>query len=584
MRSRLRPTPRPRPPDGNGPDARARDPPAPRGEALRRDHRGRRARPRRPGGHLRRPPRAERRGKVNDDAPPDGTGDRRRGRARGARVPAAAGVEAGEGAVRGRAAAGQPRRHPHRRAEPARVRAPVPDPARRPPRRGRARARAGEARRPARHARRQALRRDAASPADRARPRPRPAAGAPRRADRRARPAGAPGAVGADRRAAQRGDVDPDVDALHRGGTAPRRHRADHVARRGRRLRPALGARERARGGRCARGVRRPDAARGGRVRGRGRRPPHPPHGDERRDPRRRRRERPRFPRRAAAREPGGRVRAADGRGDRLMAAATAERGRRLRRLERPAISGVLVREVINFSSYWRSATFSSTVEPTIYLLAFGFGFGSLVSRVGGYDYVQFVGTGTVATAVLFSSAFPAMFGTFVKYQFQRTYDAILAAPVDSEELVTAEALWIATRAGVYGCVPLVVAFAFGLDPSWGMLAVPFIGWISGLGWACFGIMVAGFAKSFENFNYVMSAVLTPLFLVAGTFFPVSRLPDWAQVLANLNPLHHTVELVRGAAFGFQGWEDVARLGALVVFGVLMWRIAIRAMVRKLID
>ena len=123
--------------------------------------------------------------------------------------------------------------------------------------------------------------------------------------------------------------------------------------------------------------------------------------------------------------------------------------GRRLGRLERPAIAGVLVREVVNFSSYWRAATFSSTVEPTIYLLAFGFGFGSLVSTIGGYDYVDFVGTGTVATAVLFSSAFPAMFGTFVKYQFQRTYDAILAAPVDTEELVTAEALWIAARAEV---------------------------------------------------------------------------------------------------------------------------------------
>ena len=73
---------------------------------------------------------------------------------------------------------------------------------------------------------------------------------------------------------------------------------------------------------------------------------------------------------------------------------------KRLRRLERPALEGVLVREVINFSSYWRSTTFSSTVEPTIYLLAFGFGFGSLVSEVGGYPYVEFVGTGTVATAV----------------------------------------------------------------------------------------------------------------------------------------------------------------------------------------
>jgi lipooligosaccharide transport system permease protein len=264
---------------------------------------------------------------------------------------------------------------------------------------------------------------------------------------------------------------------------------------------------------------------------------------------------------------------------------ATAEaRGARLGRLERSALTGVLVREAVNYSSYWKSSTFSSTVEPTIYLLAFGFGFGSLVSTIGGYDYVDFVGTGTVATAVLFSSAFPAMFGTFVKYSFQRTYDAILAAPVDTEELVTAEALWIATRAGVYGCVPMLVAMAFGLDPAWGMLCVPFIGWLAGFGWANFGISIAGFAKSFENFNYVVSAVLTPLFLLAGSFFPLDQFPEWAQALAQLNPLHHCVVLVRHAVFGFEGWEDIARVGGLVAFGLLMWRVAIHAMTRKLID
>jgi lipooligosaccharide transport system permease protein len=262
----------------------------------------------------------------------------------------------------------------------------------------------------------------------------------------------------------------------------------------------------------------------------------------------------------------------------------SAVEARQLGRLERPAITGVLVRELVNFSSYWRASTFSSTVEPTIYLLAFGFGFGSLVSRVGGFPYVEFVGTGTVATAVLFSSAFPAMFGTFVKYKFQRTYDAILAAPVDTEELVTGEAIWIATRAGVYGCVPMIVAIFFGLDLSWGMLLVPLIGWLAGLGWANFGIMIAGFASSFENFNYVVSAVLTPLFLLAGTFFPLSTLPRWAQILGEINPLHQCVQLVRDAVFLNLSWVDLLRAGYLVLFALVLWRIAIHAMERKLID
>jgi lipooligosaccharide transport system permease protein len=171
-----------------------------------------------------------------------------------------------------------------------------------------------------------------------------------------------------------------------------------------------------------------------------------------------------------------------------------------------------------------------------------------------------------------------------VKYKFQRTYDAILAAPVDTEELVTAEALWIATRAGVYGCVPMIVSMFFGLDPSWGMLAVPFIGWLSGLGWACFGIAVAGFAKTIENFSYIVSAVLTPLFLLAGSFFPLDNFPDAVRALAQLNPLHQTVVLVRNAVFGFEGWTDLARAGYLALFALVIWRIAISAMERKLID
>jgi len=263
--------------------------------------------------------------------------------------------------------------------------------------------------------------------------------------------------------------------------------------------------------------------------------------------------------------------------------ALTAAPTRRLRRLEPAALRGVIVREIVNYSSFWRSSTFSSTIDPTIYLLAFGFGFGSLVSTVAGYSYIDFVGTGIVATTVLFSGAFPAMYSTFVKYEFQHTYDAILAAPVDTEELVTGEGLWIAARTGVYGCVPMLVAVAFGLDPSWGMLLVPFIAGLSGLGWAFFGIFIAGKSKAIESFSYWQSGLLTPMFLVAGTFFPLDKLPTWAQIAGNVNPLYHCVELVRHAVFGFEGWADVGHLAFLIGFAVLAWRLAITFMERKLI-
>jgi lipooligosaccharide transport system permease protein len=256
----------------------------------------------------------------------------------------------------------------------------------------------------------------------------------------------------------------------------------------------------------------------------------------------------------------------------------------RLGRLGRPALAGVLVREIINFSSFWKSTTFSSTVEPTIYMLAFGFGFGSLVATVQGLDYVEFVGTGTVATAIMFSSVFATMFGTFVKREFQRTYDAILAAPVDPEELVTGEVLWVSVRASVYCMAPLLVAMVFGLDPSWGMLLIPFIGFIAGFGWAAFGVFVSAIVKSIDHFSYVTSTIITPVFLVAGTYFPLDGLPRWAQVPGHLNPLYSCVQLVRHAAFGWEGWVDVLNVAALVAFGILMWRLAIRRTTIRLVD
>lgn len=262
----------------------------------------------------------------------------------------------------------------------------------------------------------------------------------------------------------------------------------------------------------------------------------------------------------------------------------TAKPRTQLGKFDRAAFAGVWKRETTLFRKHWVSTTFSAVVEPTIYLLAFGFGLGSLIAVIDGYPYIEFLGTGVVATAVLFTSAFAGMFQTFVRRKFQRSYDAMLAAPVDVHELVTAEATWIAGKAGVYGCAPLLVAMAFGLDPSVGMLVVPLVSFLTGLGFGLFGIWCSAVVPSIDSFNYIISAVITPLFLVAGTFFPLNQLPDWAHLAAAFNPLYHCVELVRHAAFGFQPAADLLHVGALALFAALMWMLAVAMMRKRLID
>jgi len=117
-----------------------------------------------------------------------------------------------------------------------------------------------------------------------------------------------------------------------------------------------------------------------------------------------------------------------------------------------------------------------------------------------------------------------------------------------------------------------------------GMLLVVPIGFLTGFGFASFGVLLAAIAKTIDNFNYVTSAVLTPMFLVAGTFFPIASLPAGIRVVAKFNPLYHCVQLVRDASLGGLGAADLAHAGVLALFAVLMWRLAIWRLGKRLID
>jgi lipooligosaccharide transport system permease protein len=176
------------------------------------------------------------------------------------------------------------------------------------------------------------------------------------------------------------------------------------------------------------------------------------------------------------------------------------------------------------------------------------------------------------------------MFEGLYKRRYQRVYDAMLAAPVDVDEIISGEVLFIGTRAGLYGVAPLLVAFCFGLRPEPAMLLVPLIGILTGIGFAALGMLFASLVTTFDGLSYVISGVITPMFLVAGTFFPLTRLPGWLRALAQVNPLFHCVQLVRHCAFGLQPLADIGHVGALALFAVLAWQLAVWRTRSRLID
>ena len=229
------------------------------------------------------------------------------------------------------------------------------------------------------------------------------------------------------------------------------------------------------------------------------------------------------------------------------MASVADRAQRRLGRLERAALRGVIVREIVNFSSFWRSSTFSSTVDPTIYLLAFGFGFGSLVSTVGGLRLHRLRRHRDRRDDRAVLGRLPGhvldVRQVRVPAHLRRDPRRARSTPRSSSP---ARRCGSRRATGVYGCVPMLVGDDLRARTRAGgccscrrsrpspASAGPASGSSSPPG-----------PKTIESFSYWQSGLLDADVPGRRHLLPAQRLPQWAQVLGNLNPLYHCVQLVR---------------------------------------
>lgn len=208
-------------------------------------------------------------------------------------------------------------------------------------------------------------------------------------------------------------------------------------------------------------------------------------------------------------------------------------------------------RNALVYRRVWRGSVFSNFLQPTLYLLAVGVGLGSMIDRggatfPGGASFLHFLSPGLLAAAVMQTAAFESSYPILGKVTWHHNYDAISATPVRIADIVLGELAWIAIRLTMVATAFMAVLTGFGVPRTMlSVLAIP-AGVLTGLAFSAPIIAWAATLKSSSNFNVIFRFGITPLFLFSGVFFPITRMPPWAQRLAWATPLFHGVELVRG--------------------------------------
>jgi len=225
-----------------------------------------------------------------------------------------------------------------------------------------------------------------------------------------------------------------------------------------------------------------------------------------------------------------------------------------------------------------------SLLEPILYLLALGFGLGVFVQNIEGVPYIKFIAPALVAISVMYGSFFECTFASFVRMYFQKTIDAIIATPVSVEEVIAGELLWGATRATINSTTVLVVVAAFGLISSPLFLLVPLLAFLGGLMFASIAMCFTAVASNIDFFNYPSFLLITPMFLLSGTFFPISTLPLPAQTAAQVFlPLTHVVNLARGLILGRVEPLLLLSLAWIIIVTPIFFVLSINLMKKRLI-
>lgn len=231
----------------------------------------------------------------------------------------------------------------------------------------------------------------------------------------------------------------------------------------------------------------------------------------------------------------------------------------------------------------WKSELSLALAEPVFVLAVMGWGLGSYVSLASGQSYMAFIAPGIVAAYSMWAAAAECSWGSYMRMEFQKTYDAIIVTPVSIEDVIAGEVAWGTTRAVITATAVLVVVTAFGLISSPLALLIPVVAVVQGAFFSSISIYFTALAPSINTLNYYFTLFLTPMYFFSGVFFPLDRLPEVVQRLAWILPLTPAVDLTRSVMAGHLHWGLVADLVLLVAATGLFFYLGIAAMRRRLI-
>jgi len=212
-------------------------------------------------------------------------------------------------------------------------------------------------------------------------------------------------------------------------------------------------------------------------------------------------------------------------------------------------------------------------LEPLVFLAGIGLGMGTYLPKMQGMSFLTFLATGLPMTAAMFTAAFECSYGTFIRLEFDKTYEGMLTAPLLVRDLFIGEILWCGTKGMFFSLAVVIVVAVFGLVPMPASIGACVVGFMAGIMFASLSLLITSFVANINHFNFYFTGFLSPMFFFSGVVFPIENLPKTLRPVAEFFPLTHVVRLCRGVDMGqfslHMIWDILFIAGFTVILAVL---------------
>ena len=202
----------------------------------------------------------------------------------------------------------------------------------------------------------------------------------------------------------------------------------------------------------------------------------------------------------------------------------------------------------VEFKYEWLKITAAAMVSPLLYMIALGWGLGSMTS-MDNIRYIDFLVPGLIAMSTMNNSFSSVATALNTQRIFEHSFEQIIISPTSLGQYVIGQSIGGSLR-GIYsGILVLLIALPFGVSLKLSPIFF-LVMFLNGLAFGALGVLAAILSVTHSDVGRFSTFIIAPMTFLCNTLFPLDKIPRVIQVLIQLLPLTHASSQLRSKSYG----------------------------------